>query len=212
MARIVGRVLGISYKASIEICNTIRGKEAAKAKKILNDIISKKVPIRFSRFTNGAGHKKSVGPGKYPLKAAKEILKLVETAEANAQFQGLNTSNLKIVHISAQKGGNQWRYGRVRRRRMKRTTIEVVIEEGKKENKKIAKEKLTEDSKVQKKEVKKNIHKNKETEKLAEEKYLKQEGKSVSNKKGNTGKKIIQDGKYVKVNHKDDAEIQTSCL
>ena len=58
-----------------------------------------------------------------------EIIKLMEDVEANAQFKGLNTSNLVIAHISAHKAGKAWHYGRKSRRKMKRTTIEIVVEE-----------------------------------------------------------------------------------
>jgi len=132
MARIVGNSLSISTKASIEICNNLRNKTVGRAKTILKDAMNLRVPILFTRFTNGAGHKRGIGAGKYPVNAAKEILKIIEAVEANAQFKGLNTSNLQICHISAQNAGNVWRYGRHRRRKMKRTHIEVVVKEGEK--------------------------------------------------------------------------------
>ena len=94
--------------------------------------------IPFRRFTSSISHKKGKGPGKYPINAATEILKLVENAEANAKFKGLNASNLIIKHMCAQHGGNVWKAGRFRRRKMKRTHIEIVVTEGKakKESKK----------------------------------------------------------------------------
>lgn len=138
MARVVGRVLPISTKASIEICNNLRKKSVARAKTILKGVMTLKTPIKFTRFTSGAGHKKGIGAGKYPVKAAGEILKLLEGTESNAQFKGINTSNLIITHISAQKAGNVWRYGRFRRRKMKRTHIELIVKESKKEEPKKA--------------------------------------------------------------------------
>ncbi|MBD3164877.1 50S ribosomal protein L22 [Candidatus Woesearchaeota archaeon] len=131
MARAAGRALPVSTKASVEICSNLRKKTVARSKNILKGVIALAKPIKFTRFTNGAGHKKSIGAGKYPQKAAREMLKLLEAAEANAQFRGINTSGLVIKHISAYSAGNVWRYGRHRRRKMKRTNIEIVVEEGK---------------------------------------------------------------------------------
>ncbi len=144
MAKGIGVDLAISTKSSIEICNRLRKKSVARAKVILQDAMDKKVPIEFTRFTNGAGHKRGIGAGRFPVNAAREILALLKNVEANAQFKGLNTSNLIIEHISAQNAGNQWRYGRHRRRKMKKTHIEVVVKEGKKEEKKTAAKPATE--------------------------------------------------------------------
>ena len=58
-----------------------------------------------------------------------EFIKLIESAEANAQFKGLNTSKLVISHISANKASKAWHYGRKSRRKMKRTNVEVIVEE-----------------------------------------------------------------------------------
>ena len=75
------------------------------------------------------GHKKKVGPARYPEKASVEFIKLIENVEANAQFRGLNTSNLMIAHVSAHKAGKTWHFGRQSRRRMKRTNVEIIVEE-----------------------------------------------------------------------------------
>lgn len=132
MARAVGLALPISTKHAVEICNFISGLKLKKAKEILNKVISLEQPIPFMRYNRDIGHKRGIAAGRYPVKASKEILKLLEDVEANAQFKGLNTSALIIKHISANKAAIQWHYGRRRRRRMKRTHIEVVVEETKK--------------------------------------------------------------------------------
>ena len=162
MAKAVGVALPISTKASIEICNNLRNKSLGRAMVILEEVISKRKPIRFTRFINGAGHKKGIGPGKYPVKASREILKLLESIEANAQFKGMNTSNLIICHMSAQNAGNQWRYGRHRRRKMKRTHIEIAVKEGVREKrekavKKTEEKKESKTAKEEKNVVKKEI-------------------------------------------------------
>lgn len=136
-ARAVGRGLPISTKQSIEICNLIRRKEVEKAKAALERVVDgkgAKGAIPFRKYTKVA-HKKGIGPGKSPIKACKEILELLKEVEANAQYKGLS-GELKIVHICANKSVTQWHFGRKRRRKTKRTNIEVVVEETKKKEEK----------------------------------------------------------------------------
>ncbi|MBU0757257.1 MAG: 50S ribosomal protein L22 [Nanoarchaeota archaeon] len=129
----VGRSLGISTKKSVEVCNLIRGTTTEKAKNMLNKVILMQMPVPYTRFNKDTGHKKGIGPGRYPIKTVKEILKIIESAEGNAQNKGLSTHNLKIVHISAHSASRPWHQGRQRRRKMKRASIEVVVKEQKEE-------------------------------------------------------------------------------
>src|SRR3990167_5823657 len=99
MARAVGRSLPISWKQSVEICNAVRKRSVARAKTILKDTIAMRKPIKYTRYTHGAGHKFGIGSGKFPQKAAEHILTVIEHAEANAQFKGLNTGGLVIKAI-----------------------------------------------------------------------------------------------------------------
>ena len=136
MARAIGMALPISFKQGVEICKFIENKKTADVKKTLQGVIDKKIAVPFNRYNWDLGHKKKIGPGRYPEKASKHIIKLIESVEANAQFKGLNTSNLIIAHISAHKCGKSWHYGRQSRRQMKRTNVEIVVEEKTKKEKK----------------------------------------------------------------------------
>ncbi len=148
MARAVGKSLPISFKQSIEICNFIRNKDVGYAKNVLNRVIEKKTAIPFRRFNDNMGHKKRIAAGRYPGKASREILSLISLVEANAQFKGMNSSNLVIAHINANKAATVMHYGRKRSRKAKRTNIEIVVKEraGKKEDAKKAAEKKTDES------------------------------------------------------------------
>ena len=129
MAIAVGRSLPISFKQSVEICRFIKNKNVNYAKKILQSVVNKKAAIPFRRYNSDLGHKRKVGPARYPEKASIHFIKLIENVEANAQFKGMNTSNLIIAHVSAHKAGKAWHFGRKQRRRMKRTNVEIVVEE-----------------------------------------------------------------------------------
>lgn len=129
MAKVMGRDLSISTKQAIEICNHLRKRTVPDAKQRLEAAIALQSPIPFRRFMEGAGHKPGMGGGKYAVRACKTILGLLQSLETNAQQKGLNTTNLVITHIHANRAGTAWHYGRRFRRKMKRTHVEVVAEE-----------------------------------------------------------------------------------
>jgi len=131
-AKAVGIGLPISRKQSINICNKLRGMNVQKAKHLLENVTKMKEAIPMTRFNKDMGHKAGMAAGRYPIKACQQILDLLKSAEANAQFKGLGTANLAIKHVSAQKGVSTQRHGR-RRTDAKRTHIELVLEEVKKQ-------------------------------------------------------------------------------
>ena len=128
-AKVVGRGIPISAKTSCEICRAIRNTRLDQAKKLLQSVKEQKQPIAYKRFNSSASHRRGMGPGKYPIKAATEILSLLESAEANAQFKGLNTNDLVITESIANEGSRPHRYGRQRRRKAKRTHVTIVVSE-----------------------------------------------------------------------------------
>ena len=119
------------------------------AKEILQKVVEGKKAIPFRIFNKDLSHKRKIGPGRYPRKTAIAIINLLESVEANAQFKGLNTSALRITHINAHLASRPWRYGRQRRRKAKRTHIEIIVEEKKAKEK--PKEKQKEAPKVEEK-------------------------------------------------------------
>jgi len=130
MAKASGRFLNISVKKAIEVCNSIRGRKLDYGLKLLDRAIEKKSPIPYRRYNcGGTGHKPGMGPGRYPVKTCIEIKKILKSAEANAEQKGLDLRNLLIRNICAQKAPTTRHYGRLRGRRMKRSHIEVVLEE-----------------------------------------------------------------------------------
>jgi len=130
MAKASGRFLNISLKKAVEVCNSLRGKSLNSGLKLLDNVIEEKIPIAYHRYNRGGtGHKPGMGPGRYPVKTCIEIRKLLKSTEANAEQKGLDSKNLFIAHICAQKASISWHYGRLRRRKMKRSHIEVVLEE-----------------------------------------------------------------------------------
>jgi len=108
-----GKEVDISSKAAREICAVIRGMSIAKAKKFLEDVITKKQAVPFKRYKKEVPHKSSqfkFHAGGYPVKAAREILKVINNLEANAEFRGLNTEKMIIIHAAAMRGMKVKRY------------------------------------------------------------------------------------------------------
>ena len=205
-ARAVGLLMPISTKQSIEICSLIRRKNLQKAKKILNEAKDMKKPIPYTRFTEGAGHKHGIGPGKYPVKACREILKLVNLVEANAQHKGLDTSSLEIIHICAKKGPKSWHYGRQSRIAMKRTHVEIVVEEKEVKRKETKKEPV---KKEKSKPIKKQEEKAKETEKpteKVEKKQVKEEEPKLKKEQSKEIKKPSEEKKESKQEDKSQSK------
>ncbi|MGB4612615.1 MAG: 50S ribosomal protein L22, partial [Methanothermobacter thermautotrophicus] len=99
--------LKISPKHAVEICREIRGMELEKAKKYLEEVIRMERPVAFKRYNKKVGHRRGLNgwaSGRYPVKAAGQILKVLENAEANAEYKGLDTEKLRIIHISSHRG------------------------------------------------------------------------------------------------------------
>lgn len=124
MVKTVARNLPISLKQSVEICSFIKNKTTAKAKSQLQQVIKKKLAIPFKRYNKDLAHKPGMASGRYPEKASIYFTKLLNSLEANAEFKNLST-NLIITYASASKGNSQFHFGRQRRRKMKRTHIEI---------------------------------------------------------------------------------------
>jgi len=105
-AKAMGKELKISPKHAIDLCRNLRGLEAEQAKEHLQEVIDGKraVPThRKAGHRRGAGGKDQYAQGRYPQKAAKTILSLIEEAEHNAEYKGL-PSELYVRHIAAHRG------------------------------------------------------------------------------------------------------------
>jgi large subunit ribosomal protein L22 len=104
-AKASGRELRVSPKHATEICKTIKGMKLQQAKTYLQQVIQKKAAIPFRKHKKKIPHRRDLQQkfyaGRYPVKAAQKILRILESAEANAEHKGLDTENLKITHTSA---------------------------------------------------------------------------------------------------------------
>jgi large subunit ribosomal protein L22 len=165
LARASAQNLSVSTKHCVEICRYLRYKSTSQAKKILEEVIKLKKAIPFKRYNRDVGHKPGMAAGRFPRKAAAEVLKLIKSVEANAQFKGLNTSSLKITKILANKAAIPLTGGR-QRTGTKRTHLEIEVKETRaKEKQRTREKKELKKAEAKKTEAKKENKEEKETAK-----------------------------------------------
>ncbi len=134
-AKASGRDLRISPKAAREVCAAIKGMMLDDAKEYLRQLIAKKKPVPFKRYNKKLPHRRGLqGAGRYPVKAARRILEVLESAEANADFKGLDLENLRVTHAAAYPGAKIRRYmprafGRATPRFETLCHVEIVLEQ-----------------------------------------------------------------------------------
>ncbi|HJJ56170.1 MAG TPA: 50S ribosomal protein L22 [Methanocorpusculum sp.] len=100
-----------SPKHAIEISKFIVNMTAENAIDYLEQVIDLKKAVPFHRFTRNVAHKRCLNgkkmgqvSGRYPVKAATEYVRLIRSAQKNAEYKGLNPEKMVIIHSSANKG------------------------------------------------------------------------------------------------------------
>ncbi|MFH0971016.1 MAG: 50S ribosomal protein L22 [Candidatus Micrarchaeota archaeon] len=112
VARAQAYDMDASYKDLANILAAIKGRSIKEAKKILEECISMKMPIRYRKFNANLGHRSQLGgkKGRFPKKEAKITLTLLKSAEANANFKGLDVNTLIVRQGAAYKQNVMRRY------------------------------------------------------------------------------------------------------
>lgn len=133
-ARAYGNELRCSPKHSVEISRELKGMDLDEAEAYLLRVQNEKQAVPFKRHNSGAGHRKGIGPGKYPVRAAGEILGIIRNVRNNADQQGLDEDRLRVKHIAAHRGRSfeSFRpraFGRASPTERTTTNLEVVVEE-----------------------------------------------------------------------------------
>ncbi|MBT60704.1 MAG: 50S ribosomal protein L22 [Euryarchaeota archaeon] len=144
-------------KHCFEICRYVKFMKAGQAIEFLNDVLkidSDRADIRRKAsavpFRLGSGNKKKrrtgpsmvrhrkggIGPGRYPVKASRAIIKLIQSAMENArhQYEDVDPEEMEITHIAAHRG--QIRKGFIPRARGRATpsnhyqvNLEIFLED-----------------------------------------------------------------------------------
>ncbi len=110
-----GRDLRVSPKNTREVTNAIKGMKLGEAKEFLEQVILMKQAVPFKRHNKKRGHKKGLErfkwhAGAYPEKSARLVYQVLENAESNAEYKGLDLERVKILHAATLKGRKIKRY------------------------------------------------------------------------------------------------------
>jgi len=135
MARAYGRDLPLAWKKSIELARALRGKTVDQAREYLERVITLKQPVPMKKYKRWVAHKSGTGPARYPVKAAKAFLKVLESAVSNAEFTGKDDPDAMVIRvINAHKGRTtkSFRpraYGRSSPWNQDSVNLEIVLEQ-----------------------------------------------------------------------------------
>ncbi|KAF5084478.1 Ribosomal protein L22p/L17e [anaerobic digester metagenome] len=127
----------ISPKHAIEIASFIRGMKLDDAAEYLQSVVALQKPIPFKRFNRDVPHRKGLvgwDAGRYPQKASRVYLRLLNNVRKNAEYNGLEGEQLRIVHVSANRGIRRRSFmpramGRATPKDRQTVNIELVVRE-----------------------------------------------------------------------------------
>ena len=138
IAKAKANELNMSPKHSIEIATFIRHQRVNDAIAYLNDVVGLKKAIPFRRFNRNVAHKRGLpgnwDAGRYPVKASKAYIRVLESVKKNAEYIGLDADNLEIIHVSANRGRAQKSFfpramGRATPKVRETVNLEIVVRE-----------------------------------------------------------------------------------
>ncbi len=105
VARASGRAIPVKPKFAVEVCRAIKGRTVPKAKAFLERVVKLEEAVPFKKTVRHVKHRKGkMGPGQYPVKVAAAVLRVLENAEANAEYKGLEPEDMVIFHACAHRG------------------------------------------------------------------------------------------------------------
>jgi large subunit ribosomal protein L22 len=103
-SKAIGKELHISRKHAHEISSAIKGMKVNIARGFLKNVVLLKQAVPYKRYVKDVPHKRGMCTGRYPQKAAKEFLRVLQNAENNARYKGFDPDNLMIKLVNTKKG------------------------------------------------------------------------------------------------------------
>ena len=127
----------MSHKHSKEIAKEIKGMAAGEAVDYLEAVIAGERSVPFKSHNSGVGHRNDIDgwdAGRYPEKASKAFLDLLENATNNADHQGFDGETMRIAHVAAHKVGESpgrkpRAFGRASEWNTPQVDVELVLSE-----------------------------------------------------------------------------------
>lgn len=127
--------MSVSPKSSRELATAIRGKPVDDAIGFVQAVIAMEKPVEIKRYNRKVGHKQGK-PGRYPVKAAQEMLKILLNARANAEYKGMELDKLVVAKIEVYRASHKRPYGarafcKAPKTRGRKASISISLEEKK---------------------------------------------------------------------------------
>ncbi len=97
--------LNASFKDLCSVCDAVRYKAVPNAIAVLDGVINDGRPIEYRRHNRYMGSRHELGgkKGRYPMKCAAMVRKVIINAAANARNKGEDPDSMYVVHACANK-------------------------------------------------------------------------------------------------------------
>ena len=137
-----GENLKVHYKNTYETANALKGMRVERAEQFLKNVIYKKEIVPFRKHNGGVGRKGqcknlNCAFGRWPVKSAQFILRLLKNAVDNAKSKGLNTKLMRVANIAVHQARSSRRrlyraHGRINSFSSNPCHIHIILEEAEK--------------------------------------------------------------------------------
>jgi large subunit ribosomal protein L22 len=137
IARAKASEVDISPKHAFEIARFIRRMRTDEAIEYLNRVVAMEKAIPLRVYNKKVPHRRGLArwhTGRYPQKAARIYIRLLNAAKKNAEYIGLDAANTRIVHVQANRGRRHEAFfpramGRATPKNRETVNIEVIVRE-----------------------------------------------------------------------------------
>ncbi|WP_435349755.1 50S ribosomal protein L22 [Haloarchaeobius sp. HRN-SO-5] len=127
----------MSHKHSKAIARAIKGETVGEAREYLEAVVAGERSVPFKQHNSGVGHRSDIDgwdAGRYPEKASKAFIELLDNVQANADHQGFDGETMEIVHVAAHKVGESpgrkpRAMGRASAWNTPQVDVELIVEE-----------------------------------------------------------------------------------
>ncbi|VVB76552.1 50S ribosomal protein L22 [Candidatus Tiddalikarchaeum anstoanum] len=125
---LVNATMPISMKDTKNVGRWIKKDKLNTAITKLEKVLTKEIAMPVVVHRSGIGPRKGIGPGKYPLKVSKFIVKMLKELKANARVKGLDETKLVINEFIPNMAISKEHRGKYQTGQLTHLKIGVVVE------------------------------------------------------------------------------------
>lgn len=128
-AKAQGKNMPVSWKDCTEIGRFVQDEKIDQAISKLEKVTEKDLEVPYTKFDSDVGHRPGQStPGKYPVKAAEEVISVLKNAKNNAEQEGLNTDATVIKEFITNQG-REFRTPSRHQGTTKAAHVKIIVEE-----------------------------------------------------------------------------------